>query len=323
MPRHARINVPGALYHIMTRGIEKRKIFLGDVDRRDFIARLRNALAEHGCACFAWALMPNHIHLLLKSGNDGVSELLRSLLTGYAVSFNLRHKRVGHLFANRYKSIICDTEEYLLELTRYIHLNPLRAKIVNSMEELREFPWCGHGAICGAREAAWQDTREILLHFGDAPAAARRKYIEFVADGIGKDKPGSGVGAKRPQEGGGARISDERILGCQTFVRSVLAKRPAAADIGEDLRLKFNLGDILGVCAAQFGVKAEELRSVGRSKGVSKGKALAIFLCVNYLGLRNSEMARLTCMRDSSASLAARRGRCLAEQCRIFEKLIN
>lgn len=320
MPRQARLNIPGVLYHIMTRGIEKRAVFHDDSDRQDFLERLRAALAEHDCGCFAWALMPNHIHLLFKSGDAGVSELMRSLLTGYAVTFNLRHKRVGHLFANRYKSIICDTEEYLLGLTRYIHLNPLRAKLVAGMEELSAYPWCGHGALCGARRTPWQNTREILSHFGDDPAAARKNYVEFVADGIGKEKPGGGGAGGSARIEAGAGISDARILGGADFIRSVLSGRPGeAAAAGEDLRFKFSADDIIRRCAAHFGVDASELKSAGRSAGVSKARALAIFLCISRLGLKNSEMARLTRMCESSASVAARRGRLLDRQYRIFE----
>jgi REP element-mobilizing transposase RayT len=130
MPRKARLDAPGALHHIIVRGIERRKIFRDDADRDDFLERLGDILQDSQARCFAWTLMPNHFHLLLRTGLAPVSDVMRRLLTGYAVSFNFRHRRSGHLFQNRFKSILCQEDAYLLELVRYIHLNPLRARLV-------------------------------------------------------------------------------------------------------------------------------------------------------------------------------------------------
>ena len=129
MPRQARIDAPGALQHIIVRGIERKRIFFDDRDRDNFVTRLTTVLPESTARCYAWALIPNHFHLLLCTGNVPMSTVMRRLLTGYAVSFNRRHRRHGQLFQNRYKSILCQQEPYLLELVRYIHLNPLRAGI--------------------------------------------------------------------------------------------------------------------------------------------------------------------------------------------------
>src|SRR4030042_803874 len=127
MPRKSRIDGPGALHHIIGRGIDRNKIFLNDEDRDDFLERLAANLKRTQISCYAWALLPNHFHLLLRTGTAPVASLMRRLLTGYAVTFNLRHRRHGHLFQTRYKSILCQADAYLLELVRYIHLNPLRA----------------------------------------------------------------------------------------------------------------------------------------------------------------------------------------------------
>ena len=130
MPRKARIDMPGLLQHVIVRGIERRKIFLDDHDRGMFVNRFSALLEETGSDCFAWALLGNHVHALLRCNRTELSVFMRRLLTGYAVNFNHRHKRSGHLFQNRYKSIICEEDTYLLELIRYIHLNPLRAAMV-------------------------------------------------------------------------------------------------------------------------------------------------------------------------------------------------
>ena len=129
MPRLARLDAPDVVHHVIIRGIERKKIFRDDKDRHNFIARLEELLPATNTACYAWALLSNHAHFLLRSGDAGLSNLMSRLLTGHAVQFNRRHRRHGQLFQNRYKSIICQEDAYLLELVRYIHLNPLRAKI--------------------------------------------------------------------------------------------------------------------------------------------------------------------------------------------------
>ena len=136
MPRKTRIDAPGALHHIIIRGIERRKIFLDDFDRDNFLKRLGNVLSETATPCFAWALIPNHTHLLLRTGTTAIATVMRRLFTGYEVSVNRRHRRHGPLFQNRYKSIFCQEELYLLELVRYIHLNPLRAGLVAELTSL-------------------------------------------------------------------------------------------------------------------------------------------------------------------------------------------
>lgn len=149
MPRVARLDVPGLLQHVIVRGVEKREIFADDPDRRRFLDRLSGLLEETETGCYAWALIPNHFHLLLLPRRLELAILMRRLLTGYAVTFNLIHQRVGHLFQNRYKSIVCDKENYLLELVRYIHLNPIRSGLVKTIEELDRYPWSGHSVLMG------------------------------------------------------------------------------------------------------------------------------------------------------------------------------
>ncbi len=119
MPRKARIDAPGALHHIIVRGIERRKIFYDDSDRENFLERLGLVLTESHTPCFAWALIPNHLHLLLKTGLTPIATLMRRLLTGYAVSFNRQHRRHGQLFQNRYKSVLCQEDAYLSGLAAY------------------------------------------------------------------------------------------------------------------------------------------------------------------------------------------------------------
>jgi len=149
MPRLPRIQAPGLIHHVIARGMERKPIFREKVDYNDFLFRLRTALEKSPNKIFAWCLMPNHFHSLVRSGPQGLTPLMRRLMSGYAVAFNARHKRVGYLFQNRYKSIVCEEEPYLLELIRYIHLNPLRAVIVRDLETLQTFPYSGHAILMG------------------------------------------------------------------------------------------------------------------------------------------------------------------------------
>ena len=184
MPRTARIDIPNLLQHVIVRGIERRDIFLNDDDRRLFLERLSKLLIETGTECLAWALMSNHFHLLLCPRVTKLSVFMRRLLTGYAIVFNLQHKRSGHLFQNRYRSIACEEDAYLLELLRYIHLNPLRVGLAKTIDELDSYPWCGHAVLMGKQELPGQNLADVLLLFDQRKKTARQKYREFVIDGI-------------------------------------------------------------------------------------------------------------------------------------------
>jgi len=148
MPRQARLDAPGTLHHVMIRGIEEANIFWDDKDREHFLWRVGEIGKATETRILAWALMDNHVHMLLFSGSSGLPRFMRRLLTGYAVWFNRRHQRSGHLFQNRYKSIVCEEDGYLLELVRYIHLNPLRSHVVGNLEELAAGWLRGHIFKC-------------------------------------------------------------------------------------------------------------------------------------------------------------------------------
>ena len=137
MPRTARLDAPGVLHHVTIRGIERKDIFYDDNDREDFIERLETLCPATQTTCYAWTFLTNHCHFLFRTGTSPLSGLMRRLLTGYVAGFNRRHKRHGHLFQNRFKSIICQEDVYFLELVRYIHLNPICAGIVSTITDLK------------------------------------------------------------------------------------------------------------------------------------------------------------------------------------------
>jgi putative transposase len=236
MPGKTRIDIPGSLHHIIIRGIERSPIFKGNRDYEHFLTRLGSLLMRTSTICYAWALMRNHAHFLLRSGLYPISSLMRSLLTGYAVYFNRRHNRSGHLFQNRYKSFLCEEEPYLLELVRYIHLNPIRAGVIHDMDGLEQFPWSGHQILTGRKRLEWQDAEWILNLFHQKHSTARRAYSSFVEKGIALGRRPDLVGGGLLRSSGGWTAvqslkkskerfaSDERILGSSDFVASLLKK---------------------------------------------------------------------------------------------------
>jgi len=236
MSRQARLDFPGTLHHVICRGIEKRNIVSDDKDRNNFVERMGGVAQKTGTSVYAWALMRNHAHILLRSGPGGISDFMRKLLTGYAISYNRRHKRHGYLFQNRYKSIVCEEENYLLELVRYIHLNPVRAGVAKTLDELDAYPYSGHSIIMGKIGHKWQDREYVLRLFGDKEGRAKKEYKIFVETGIGQGRRPElvGGGLIRSQGGWsqvismrrrkGAEKSDERILGSGDFVGKIVAE---------------------------------------------------------------------------------------------------
>lgn len=323
MPRKSRIDAPGALHHVVARGIARREIFLGHVDRDDFLERLGEILTKTSTACYAWALIPNHFHLLLRTGTFPLSSVMKRLLTGYAVRFNLRHRRQGHLFQNRYKSILCQEEPYLLELVRYIHLNPLRAGLVKGYEELCRHRYCGHSVILGRRKREWQDVEYVLRFFDDRIGVARRMYRHFVKQGIEQgNRPelvgggllrsqGGWTGVKALRESGDYQKGDERILGEGAFVERLLAEAEERFERRYRLRAKgYDLERVAKRVAELVGVTPEEALEPGRVRGYLrlKARSLLCYWATADIGVKQSRLAETLSLTQPAISIAARRG---------------
>jgi REP element-mobilizing transposase RayT len=329
MPRKARIDASGALHHIIIRGIERRSIFRDDADRENFLIRLALIFDPSRTACYAWALMPNHVHLLLRTGDVPIASVMQKLLTGYAVSFNLRHRRHGQLFQNRYKSILCQEDAYLKELVRYIHLNPLRAGLVKDMEALSRYPWSGHGALSGGDRHIWQDADYVLRAFGEKTKAARRRYLEFVSAGaeMGRRPELTGGGLIRSmggwQEVKGLRRTgirskgDERILGDSDFVEDVLGAAQDRLNRREALRAQgYTFEQVLAKAGEACGLDPSEvLKPVKRPK-VVKARRLLCYWAVRELGLSATDVARRLQLTQPAVSRAAAAGEAIAAESR-------
>jgi REP element-mobilizing transposase RayT len=328
MPRKARLDTPGALHHIIVRGIERSKIFHDTTDREDFLRRVGIILRESQTCCLAWALMPNHFHLLLRTGLVPISTVMRRLLTGYAVRFNRRHRRAGHLFQNRYKSILCQEDTYLSELVRYVHLTPLRAKLVPDLNTLARYGFCGHAALMGNFHHEWQDTESVLKHFGNRTKQAREKYAAYLQKGADQGRRPELVGgglvrslggwkAVKALRGSGDRIrGDERILGDGDFVEKVLA---AGNELLERrarlLALGYDFDRLLGRVAALFEMPTHEVLREGKYARTVPARSVLCYWANRELGISTVELARkLKLSQPAAAQSVARGERIVAEK---------
>ncbi|BBO72202.1 transposase [Desulfosarcina alkanivorans] len=326
MPRQARIDTPGALHHIIARGIERRKIFNDDEDRDAFIERLGTILDQTGTECYAWALIPNHFHLLLRTGSAPIATVMRRLLTGHAICFNRRHRRSGHLFQNRYKSILCQEDAYLLELVRYIHLNPLRAKLVADMKALDKYPYCGHATVMGTIDCAWQNVTVVLRQFGKRVASARKGYRSFVEKGIANGKRTDLTGGGLIRSAGGWTAvkairaaathekSDERILGDGAFVERILAESQEVLDRRYALKAQgLTVEDVADRVAQVLGITTDRVWLPGKYKQQVMARSLLCFWSVQELGESMAAMAGRLGISTTAVSKSVRRGAHIAD----------
>ncbi|MDJ0817179.1 MAG: transposase [Desulfobacterales bacterium] len=322
MPRKARIDAPGALHHIIFRGIEGNAIFKDLLDYRNFLERLGTILEETDTPCFAWALLTNHVHLLLRTGLRPISTIMRRLLTGYAQQFNRRHKRSGHLFQNRYKSFLCEEDVYFQELVRYIHLNPIRASMVKDLKALNTHPNSGHAVLMGKIKHDWQDTDSVLYLFDDTIRKARSAYLSFVAKGVDQGRRPELVGGgllrshggwtalKALQSAGIWVMGDERILGSSDFVETVLRraeeqyeKRTLAQAHGMDLE------QLIIAVADHMEIDPILICSSSRQRAVAKARAIICWVAADRLNISGAEVARKLELSPSAVSKLVSRGR--------------
>ena len=328
MPRRARIEIPGALHHIIVKGIEGREIFHDDTDRDRFLNRLGIVLTDTKIPCFAWALMPNHFHLLLGTGIVPIAHLMRRILTGYARCFNRRHGRHGRLFQNRYKSILCQKEPYLTELARYIHLNPLRGGLAPDLKRLDTYPYCGHCALMGKKKYDWQDTDHVLGLYGGTFSLARRRYRLHVKKGIGDgprpDLTGGGlirsaggwtkVKALRKNENALPAKGDERILGDGDFVEKVL--KQARESLKEKRNLKalgLDFDWLVAYVAKAMGIEPCDVLTRGKHKQRVKARDLLCHWSMKELEMTTVELAGRLRLTQPTISQSAMRGLKIAE----------
>jgi REP element-mobilizing transposase RayT len=320
MPRRARLDAPGTLHHVIVRGIEKRRIVNDVADRKNFVKRLGELSTGTKTCIYAWALMTNHAHILLRSSEFGLSGFMRRLLTGYAISYNRRHRRWGYLFQNRYKSIVCDEDAYFRELVRYIHLNPLRAKLVKDLAQLDRYRWSGHGVLMGIITNDWQDSDYVLQYFGKKEGTARKAYRNYVKrasdEGRRPELVGGGLirslggwsAVKAMRRSGDRELSDDRILGRGKFVERVI--KEAEAKIKYQLPIKEHhpkIDEYIADLCSRENVSIAELKAGGRRKEVSAVRARIALGLVKRHGVSLAEVARRVGVSTSGISKILKR----------------
>ncbi len=311
MPRQPRLDAPGLLHHVIARGIERREIFQDNRDRERFTERLGELVTVSGARLYAWCLLSNHFHLVLRSGDRPLPWLMRRLMTGHAVRYNLRQGRCGHLFQNRYKNIVVEEEPHFLELVRYVALNPVRTGMVHSAKELDGYWWSGHAVLVGKRQEEWQDTDAVLGRFGTRKREAVARYRDFVLAGWdqGRREEFAGGGLirsaggvdelarrKRPED---REASDERILGSGEFVEDVWR----ATDQGAP-KPSPSWEEILQEVQVAFGLERARILGRSREREVSRARRVLLLRGAEEAGLSISELARRCGLNPSSVSRA-------------------
>jgi putative transposase len=260
MARKPRIHFPGALYHVITRGNRRQGVFQDEKDFEQFLTYLSNCKNRFPFLLYAYALMQNHLHFLIEVGEIPLSRIMQSLLFGYAQYFNRRYKEVGHLFQGRYKAILCDKDAYLLELVRYIHLNPMRARIAKRPED---YAWTGHLSYLGKGRKGLIDEGFVLDQFGGSRSMARRRYRQFVWEGISEG-----------HEEKYYRVKDQLYLGEDGFIDQIKMEKKESEGWVYDMPLEA----ISQEASRETGISEDKLYSVTRDREGARGRGIVAYL---------------------------------------------
>jgi REP element-mobilizing transposase RayT len=305
----------------MVRGMERREIFRDNKDKDNFVERLGNIIKDTSTSCYAWSLLSNHAHLLLRTGLHPIATVMRRLLTGYAVTFNRRYRRHGQLFQNRYKSILFLENPYLMELVRYIYLNPLRAKIVKNYSSLGQYKYCGHGFILGNKRNDWQDVDYVLGFFNRKKMIAQGRYKEYVSEGKEKGRRPELVGGGLIRSLGGwsearklgkreKRLKgDERILGDSQFVLDVLKESEERFERRYELKARgYDLDALAERVEGIFDMEPGDIYSPGKYKRLIKPRSVYCYWAVRELGETATSLAKGLSLTQAGVSKSVLRG---------------
>jgi REP-associated tyrosine transposase len=270
MARRPRIFAPGLLYHVIVRGNQRRKTFRCDDDYKAYLDRLEHYRTKFHLRIYAYCLMPNHVHLLLESGSVPLGKFMQGLQQSYTQYFNRSYRKIGHLFQGRYKAIICDKDKYLLALLRYIHLNPVRARLVKRPES---YVHSGHRRYLMSGTAKIIDARPILELLG-----SKKAYERFVLDGMSEDHNEAYY-----------TVEDQRFLGEEGFGEEI----SRAAGEKEQRKRKKSIEMDFKKIAKHLDTAPELLRGSDRRWEISAKRAKAVIALVREQDHSVSEVAKL------------------------------
>lgn len=321
MPRTYRIDWENSVHHVMSRGIEKNRIFRSSRDYDDFIERLETCVGETGITVIAWALMPNHVHLLLKTRSTPMWKFMHKLLTGYAMYFNRVHDRVGHLFQNRYLSILVQSEVYLMKLIRYIHRNPLAANIVKDIEALGLYPWTSHYGVMNPGIYPWQNTSNFIkANIGNNTDDIRQYAVELLSEDSCTDNSCLERGTYvLGSEGVSALDSTEhherectsgiKILGSYDFATDVYKELQGHAMIPSRNRSEEHsmILSVLEYAARKWNLPVSILTSGRRLQRICRAREFICYCLTNVLSLRLLDSSRILNISASGVRNAAKR----------------
>ena len=298
MGRPIRIEYPGALYHITSRGNERRKIFRDKADRMKFLVLLRDYHDRYGILIHAYVLMDNHYHLILETPKGNLLKIMHGVNGGYTNYFNRKYKRVGHLFQGRYRAILVEKDRYLLPLSRYVHLNPVRAGLV---KKPGGYLWSSYKGYVGKeKEEDWMEYGWVLSQFAEQRKRAEWKYKAYVEEGLRE-------GAENPLKD----VYSQIVLGGEEFIERVkggFKGKSLSAEIVERKRLfeHPSMEQILRQVERVFGAREGEL--LGKGSRSNTARKVALYLAQRYTGLSNREIGgRFGGIEASGVSKAASR----------------
>lgn len=284
MARKPRIEFHGALFHVIARGNQKRRTFLIAKDYDDYLDRLWKYHEKFSFVLYAYCLMPNHVHLLIEMRGTPLSRIMQAIQFAYTQSFNRRHRTVGHLFQGRYKAILCQRDEYLLELIRYIHLNPVRARIVKRPGDYR---WSSHRGLVGLEKKPLSDVDAVLSQFGKRRKDAAKRYESFVMDAIA-----SGHRDDLYQ------LKDQRILGEDDFVADALEK--GKDDSGLLGFYDVSLDEVIDAVAREWEIARKDIVAPTRDRPGSFARGVVAYLAKKIAGISMREVGRHLSKKESA-----------------------
>ena len=273
MARKPRVHFPGALYHVITRGNRRQGIFLDEKDLRTFLTYLSYYKIRYLFKLYAYALMKNHLHLLIEVEKIPLGRIMQSILFRYTRYFNRRYGEVGHLFQGRYKAIVCDKDSYLLELVRYIHLNPVRAKMVKGPED---YTWTSHLIYLGKERNLLIDDDFVLKQFSEKRSLARQRYCQFVWDGVS-------IGYQQKYY----KVKDQRYLGEDSFIDRIIEEKKETESWVYDVSLEVISHEV----SRAIRIREDRLYSASRDREGAGGRGLVAYLARTISGYTVKEVA--------------------------------
>jgi len=283
MGRPLRIEYPGALYHITSRGNERKKIFLDDVDKNSFLEILKDYHDRYRILIHSYVMMNNHYHLILETPRANLLKVMHGINGRYTGYFNRRYKRIGHLFQGRYKGILVEKDAYLLALSRYVHLNPVRAKVVEKPEQ---YKWSSYPGYIGREKGyGWVEYSWVLSQFSNEIHVAQKEYRNYIEEAL-KEK------IKTPLKD----LHGQVILGGEKFIQKVKGMfkgKPLSHEIVERKRLTDtpHPDEMIKIVARACKVKEATIKDTGNRNNVAR--KIAIYLVQRYTGLSNNEIGTL------------------------------